>query len=86
MPYIHHLIVLISLLSLASPYLLDDNSYFYINTSYTRQTISVSMCFKLNSTAHIELASDVIIPQGSHRTAGTIKKDEKIEFDPPFDD
>lgn len=73
------------LATVCSSYMLDQHNYFYINTSYTRQTISLSLCLQLNQTAIIAVESTVLVPQGNHRFSGIIKDHKPIQFDNPYD-
>lgn len=69
------------LLWVGSAFLVDEDNYFYINTSYHRstRTVSLSACFHLNSTtAHAYITSPLLISAGPHKTHAVIKKGKPI--------
>ena len=60
------LILALILVAFVEGFVVDENNYFYLNTSYSKQTISLSMCFKVNQHTKITFKSEILIPQGNH--------------------
>jgi len=58
-----HLLLLLALIASSYSYLLADDSYFYLNSSYAKQTISFTMCFRIDTPASLTLISDILVPQ-----------------------
>lgn len=83
---IYPVIAVFYLTALCSCFMLDQHNYFYINTSYTRQTISLSLCFRLDQTTTISVESPVLVPQGSHNFSAVIEDHKPIKFDNPYDE
>lgn len=72
--------------SLSSCYMLDKHNYFYINTSYTRQTISLSLCFQLAESTTISVESPLLVPQANHTFSALIADHKPIKFSQPYDE
>ena len=81
----HSLILTLALILSCYGYILDENNYFYLNTSYTKNTISFTICFHVNQTTSLTMESDVLVPQGNHITRATLDKEKGFVFDNAFE-
>lgn len=71
-------VIVCILLTLGYGFMLDKDNYFYINTSYTRQTVSLSLCFKLNRSTTISAESPQLVPQGNHRFEAVMENHQRL--------
>ena len=69
---------------LSASYLIDEQQYFYLNTSYSRGLISFTACFSLHQPLSLQLESEVLVPQGNHSIQGTFDHEKSILFDSPY--
>jgi len=65
-------------------FLIDEKNYFYLNTSYSKTTLSFSFCFRFSEPTVILFYSPALIPTGEHRTVAIFNESDNIMFDPPF--
>ena len=63
-------LILTIFLTICSCYMVDDDNYFYLNTSYAKKVISFTVGFKVNQPASVEFKSDILVPQGNHIAKG----------------
>lgn len=78
-------IFLLTLILGSCSYLLSEDNYFYINSSYTRQVISFTTCFRIDGPASLTFKSDVLVTQGNHQTTAKFDQEKGLVFDHPFD-
>jgi hypothetical protein len=69
----------------SSAYVIDEDNYFYINSSFSRQTASFSMCFHFNEPTTVLFESAMLFPTGNHTTFGDFSDEVSAKFTPPFE-
>jgi hypothetical protein len=77
-------LLFLTCIALSGAYMIDQNNYFYINSSFSRQVASISMCFHFDQPTTIKLESQLLGSKENPTIVADFNDEKGAKFSPPF--